>query len=113
MFKLYRANKDDETTWRIPIASIERGLSWFEEELSKRGSTFFGGKLNYEQLFVDFDGICLIPVLFLFSFSTGDKPGMLDYMIWPWFERMPMLPIVSQGVISVAINKFPKLVSKH
>jgi len=48
MFKLYRANKDDETTWRIPIASIERGLSWFEEELSKRGSTFFGGKLNYE-----------------------------------------------------------------
>ena len=39
-----------------------------------------------------------------------DKPGMLDYMIWPWFERMEMLPVLSQGVISIDLNKFPKLV---
>ena len=35
---------------------------------------------------------------------------MLDYMIWPWFERMPMLAILTQGVISVTLTKFPKLV---
>ena len=110
MFKLYRANKDDETTWRIPIASIERGLSWFEEELGKRGSTFFGGKIYQWPSLVYFYGNSIFK-LSNFFLSTGDKPGMLDYMIWPWFERMPMLPIVSQGVISVALNKFPKLVS--
>jgi len=44
------------------------------------------------------------------SVYIGDKPGMLDYMIWPWFERMEMLPVLSQGVISIDFNKFPKLV---
>lgn len=43
--------------------------------------------------------------------SIGDKPGMLDYMIWPWFERMEMLPVLSQGVIGIDLNKYPKLVS--
>ena len=47
----------------------------------------------------------------VFYYSQGDKPGMLDYMIWPWFERMPMLPVLTQGVISVPLNKFPSLVS--
>ena len=44
-FKLYRANKDDENSWKIPIASIEKGLRIFEEELVKRNLTFFGGKI--------------------------------------------------------------------
>ncbi|XP_060654963.1 pyrimidodiazepine synthase-like [Drosophila nasuta] len=35
----------------------------FEEELAKRGTPYFGGK----------------------------KPGFLDYMIWPWFERLPVV----------------------
>lgn len=24
-------------------------------------------------------------------YFTGARPGFSDYMIWPWFERMPML----------------------
>ncbi|XP_062127370.1 pyrimidodiazepine synthase-like [Drosophila sulfurigaster albostrigata] len=34
----------------------------FEEELAKRSTPYFG----------------------------GEKPGFLDYMIWPWFERLPV-----------------------
>lgn len=40
-------------------------LSVFENELSRRGTTFFG----------------------------GDQPAMLDYMIWPWIERFPAFKI--------------------
>ncbi|KAF2896245.1 hypothetical protein ILUMI_09929 [Ignelater luminosus] len=42
---------------------ITNGLATFEKELSSRGGPFFG----------------------------GNKPGMLDYMIWPWCERVDLL----------------------
>ncbi|KAG5678920.1 hypothetical protein PVAND_008543 [Polypedilum vanderplanki] len=45
------------------IHEIVTILDLFEEELKKRGAKFFG----------------------------GSKPGMLDYMIWPWCERTDML----------------------
>ena len=38
----------------------------FERELSSRGSAFFG----------------------------GDQPGWLDYMIWPWFERIDTYSVI-------------------
>ena len=38
----------------------------FERELSSRGSAYFG----------------------------GDQPGWLDYMIWPWFERIDSYSVV-------------------
>jgi glutathione S-transferase len=41
------------------ITELTTALDLFEEELKKRGTKFFGGA----------------------------KPGMLDYMIWPWCER--------------------------
>lgn len=25
------------------------------------------------------------------KFFAGSKPGMIDYMLWPWFERLPLL----------------------
>ena len=34
----------------------------FEKEIHRRGTPYFGGK----------------------------RAGMLDYVIWPWFERMPI-----------------------
>ncbi|XP_017042583.1 pyrimidodiazepine synthase-like [Drosophila ficusphila] len=40
-------------------------LDIFEKELSKRGTAFFG----------------------------GDKPGFVDYMIWPWFERLSVIKL--------------------
>nr|ATY49606.1 glutathione S-transferase [Bradysia odoriphaga] len=42
---------------------LSNGLDEFETELKKRGTSFFGGK----------------------------EPGMLDYMIWPWMERLVLL----------------------
>ncbi|XP_060520187.1 pyrimidodiazepine synthase-like [Cylas formicarius] len=45
--------------------AIANGLSTFERELANRGSQFFG----------------------------GNKPGMLDLMIWPWCERADILKI--------------------
>lgn len=41
------------------IKELATALDIFEEELKKRGTKFYG----------------------------GSKPGMLDYMIWPWCER--------------------------
>lgn len=45
---------------------ISTALDEFEAELKKRGTTFFG----------------------------GEEPGMLDYMIWPWCERIAALKYV-------------------
>ena len=30
-----------------------------------------------------------------FPFCTGDKVGMVDYMVWPWFERLPVMYTLS------------------
>ena len=38
----------------------------FERELSSRGAAFFG----------------------------GDQPGWLDYMVWPWFERIDSYSVI-------------------
>nr|ATY49608.1 glutathione S-transferase [Bradysia odoriphaga] len=48
-----------------PTAFIDvtNGLDKFEAELERRGTSFFGGSI----------------------------PGMLDYMIWPWCERIAFL----------------------
>jgi len=44
------------------VESFEASVMTFEYELNRRNTPFFG----------------------------GDKsPGMLDYMIWPWIERLP------------------------
>ena len=46
-------------------AASSLGLLVFENELKRRGSTFFGG---------------------------SSLPGYLDYMIWPWMERINIFP---------------------
>ena len=28
----------------------------------------------------------------------GETPGFSDYMIWPWFERMPMLMDITGNI---------------
>lgn len=46
------------------------------------------------------------------KFLSGAAPGMVDYMIWPWFERFGLL--VKYGGARFAIDKsrFSVLVSK-
>lgn len=44
---------------------IMNGLDTFEKEISNRNGPYFG----------------------------GNRPGMLDFMIWPWCERADLLKI--------------------
>jgi glutathione S-transferase len=41
------------------------------------------------------------------TFFGGSKPAMIDYMIWPWFERIPSLK--EAGFVLNADGKQPKL----
>lgn len=46
-------------------------INQMNTDLKKRGSKFFG----------------------------GEQPGMLDYMMWPWFERFPVLTIMYPNLV--------------
>jgi len=41
-------------------------------------------------------------------FFAGDQAGYVDYMIWPWVERLNAVEIISQGRLSVTKEKYPK-----
>ncbi|KAH8406907.1 hypothetical protein KR222_011330, partial [Zaprionus bogoriensis] len=56
-------------------------LDIFEQELAKRGTAYFG----------------------------GDKPGFVDYMIWPWFERILALPLFLKEGYSFDKQRFAKI----
>ncbi|NWR66809.1 GSTO1 transferase, partial [Bucorvus abyssinicus] len=59
VFKYYVAVKDGQDTTALK-AEIDEKFGKFEEILSKRNTVFYG----------------------------GDSISMIDYMIWPWFERL-------------------------
>ena len=61
------------------VSEFEKSLEVFEIELKKNGKTFL----------------------------AGDKLSMVDYMIWPWFERFCWLNFELDG------EKFPNLVSMY
>jgi len=56
-------------------------LEAFEKELDRRGNNFFG----------------------------GSQPGMVDYMIWPWFERLQMFKFLHGDKFVLPQDKLPKL----
>ncbi|XP_069111865.1 glutathione S-transferase omega-1-like [Argopecten irradians] len=60
--------------------NFHTSLKPFEEEKGKRGA-FFG----------------------------GDQPSMLDFMLWPWFERLPIISKMMPGAEALPAEKFPNL----
>jgi hypothetical protein len=42
---------------------------------------------------------------------AGDVPGMLDYMIWPWFERIDAFEIVAPEKFVLPTGRYSKLVN--
>lgn len=73
-------SSDIENSSKEPYQNLISGLEIFEKEITKRDTQYLG----------------------------GDLPGMLDYMIWPWMERIPAIPIVTKGILSDPCEKFPK-----
>lgn len=63
---------------------IMEGLGVFEKELSKRGGAYFG----------------------------RNKPGMLDYMIWPWCERADLLKLFGNQFV-LRKDRFKQLVNTY
>nr|XP_022905441.1 pyrimidodiazepine synthase-like isoform X1 [Onthophagus taurus] len=56
-------------------------LEFYENELLKRGSDFF----------------------------NGSEPGMVDYMIWPWVERIPIIPNAIELYEALRFERFERL----
>lgn len=63
------------------LKKYQSGLEFFEKDLANRGSLFFG----------------------------GDSPKMVDYMIWPWIERIEALAKFNPEA-GLKVDKHPKLV---
>ncbi|XP_069952610.1 pyrimidodiazepine synthase isoform X1 [Cherax quadricarinatus] len=82
LLKLYFSKKDEQIM-KKSCDDIKSGLDVFETELTKRGTKFFG----------------------------GDTPGMLDYMIWPWAERLPMVEMIARNNGVLTQDRFPKMLS--
>jgi len=83
MYKL-NFNSDDSSLVPSICEDVRVGLDIFEKELEKRGTVMFG----------------------------GDKPGMLDFMIWPWIERLPMAQdLVGEAQNLTPTDRFPKLLA--
>lgn len=59
-------------------------LKMLDDELSKRATTFLGGNI----------------------------PGMVDYMIWPWFERLGLISELSNDKLIINFEKYNKIVRK-
>lgn len=72
----------DENTEKA-LNDITQTLSLFETELKKRGTPYF----------------------------SGEKPGILDYAIWPWFERLAAINSVVGDTFSLKEDTYPNLVS--
>lgn len=79
-YRLVYEKNSDEVNEKL-LSELLAGLGAYEEELTKRGTKYFG----------------------------GDKPNILDYGIWPWFERFGTLSAVVGDKFSLDAT-FPNLV---
>lgn len=65
------------------VREVVSGLELYESELRARGTKYFG----------------------------GSRPGMLDYMIWPWCERSEIIQLLAGDKFELDRERFAKLVS--
>ncbi|XP_002135069.3 pyrimidodiazepine synthase isoform X2 [Drosophila pseudoobscura] len=60
------------------LTNFETALDAFEQELAKRGTPYF----------------------------AGQTIGIVDYMIWPWFERFPSLKLTTEHKYELDAKRF-------
>lgn len=78
--KIYIA-KGDQKVVDETLDDMGAGLDTFEAELKKRNTNYY----------------------------CGATPGMLDYMIWPWMERMtPFLKLIGKADF-FSVDRYPNL----
>lgn len=77
---VYEKNNDDVN--EKLLGDLVAGLKAYEEELLKRGTKYFG----------------------------GEQPNILDYAIWPWFERLGTLSSVVGDKFKLDDSTYPYLV---
>ena len=84
-FKLLKS-KDPNLNRAELAQKLQRRLVIFENELGKRKTTYF---------------------------FSDDQPGLLDFNIWPWFERLDVFPIAYPEIGNAVLpnENFPLLVS--
>ncbi|XP_068143251.1 pyrimidodiazepine synthase [Drosophila tropicalis] len=63
------------------LQNFEKALDVFEQELTSRGTPYF----------------------------AGEKIGIVDYMIWPWFERIPSLKYTTEQKYELDAKRFGQL----
>ncbi|XP_046975404.1 pyrimidodiazepine synthase-like [Vanessa cardui] len=68
-----------DTNFAYGSEQIIQTMDIFEKELALRGTNYFG----------------------------GNKPGMLDYMIWPWVERLYLLRCINEKKFDEKRSRFP------
>lgn len=70
-----------------------------ENELEKQGSKY-----------IAHNSLLKTPLsLFISAYFGGNNPGMLDYMTWPWAERLPIVKLLYTGELPTTTDSFPRL----
>ncbi|XP_059053715.1 pyrimidodiazepine synthase-like [Achroia grisella] len=76
----YKLLRSPESITEDNFTAYHQGLDFIQEQLKKRGTKFL----------------------------DGDQPGFVDYMIWPWFERILQLDLDER--IKIKEDKYKLLV---
>jgi len=76
-YRIFFAKGDAEKI-KEGLKELLEGLELFDKELKKRGTLFFAG---------------------------NEAPGMLDYMFWPWMERIPVLKLALPDALDYEAQK--------
>jgi len=80
---IYKILLSDASESADAFAQFAKALEIYENELRERGTRYF----------------------------SGDKPGMLDYMIWPWIERSAMLKYLTPEKYDLDKTRFKQLLA--
>lgn len=81
LFKMF-FNLENEEVLEKSYENVKEGIDAFEIELSRRNTKFFGGK----------------------------TPGMLDYMMWPWAERLELAQMIMHKDTILPLHRHPKMI---
>ncbi|XP_066457116.1 glutathione S-transferase omega-1-like isoform X2 [Eleutherodactylus coqui] len=80
LYKILSAKQDNQNTTEVKTQFIEK-LRKLEEDLANKNTSYFG----------------------------GESVSMIDYMMWPWFERFIMFDVIEFLEKTLQVNAWYKL----